>query len=423
MSNPNFLTANTQGIELMPGVNDNAVGYDVNRIVQALNGTNLVPITTGNLTVSGTLSVSGALSGPFTIDPGPLTIRGDFSVIGDSLQLTSKTASTKGGSIAFQDAGTNEWEIYHHSDQSLNLWDFTRGANILTFPPNGVPEWQVTAVKFDDGLNLGSGNTSIAAPNVHSDGASVYIEAASGSVRLRPTGTNNSTNEIWVDSTHGDWNFSQAVSRIIPGATSLSVRNHANSADNLLLTDAGLGTMRNALSIPPSSGGTVAPTSYGTIQIKIGEVAPTGTQARFSSIPSGFRHLVVEYQCRTNLAANLFEELQILFNSDSGTNYDYSRSGAAASTNQAGLKSFFASASTALANAAGIGRIFIPNYSGTTFYKAARTDWFYVGSSLASAEYNSGLWHNTAAINDVIINTVSGGSFLSGSIFTLYGIP
>ena len=80
MGNPNFLSANTSGIELMPGVNDDAVGYDVNRIIQALNGTNIVPITTGNLTVvgnetiSGTLQVTGALVGPFTINPGPLTV-------------------------------------------------------------------------------------------------------------------------------------------------------------------------------------------------------------------------------------------------------------------------------------------------------------------------------------------------------------
>src|SRR2546429_8934802 len=35
-----------------------------------------------------------------------------------------------------------------------------------------------------------------------------------------------------------------AASRIIPGATSLSLRNNANNADNWLLTDAGNGTLR-----------------------------------------------------------------------------------------------------------------------------------------------------------------------------------
>src|SRR5437870_3708686 len=44
-----------------------------------------------------------------------------------------------------------------------------------------------------------------------------------------------------------------AIGKIVPGATSLSYRNNADTQDNLLLTDAGLVTLRNALSIPPSS--------------------------------------------------------------------------------------------------------------------------------------------------------------------------
>lgn len=47
--------------------------------------------------------------------------------------------------------------------------------------------------------------------------------------------------------TAGTLNLSAAASRIIPGATSLSLRNNANSADNLLLTDAGIATLRNDL--------------------------------------------------------------------------------------------------------------------------------------------------------------------------------
>ena len=44
--------------------------------------------------------------------------------------------------------------------------------------------------------------------------------------------------------------LSAAVSRIVPGATSLSLRNSANSADNLLLTDAGAATFRGAIVAP-----------------------------------------------------------------------------------------------------------------------------------------------------------------------------
>lgn len=43
--------------------------------------------------------------------------------------------------------------------------------------------------------------------------------------------------------------LTNATSRIVPGATSLSLRNHANGADNLLVTDAGAVTVRAGLTV------------------------------------------------------------------------------------------------------------------------------------------------------------------------------
>ena len=48
----------------------------------------------------------------------------------------------------------------------------------------------------------------------------------------------------------GDLSFETATSRILPGATSISLRNNANSADNLLITDAGNATLRGSLTVP-----------------------------------------------------------------------------------------------------------------------------------------------------------------------------
>ena len=45
----------------------------------------------------------------------------------------------------------------------------------------------------------------------------------------------------------GVLNMNLAASKIVPGATSLSLRNNANSADNLILTDAGVATLRSNL--------------------------------------------------------------------------------------------------------------------------------------------------------------------------------
>lgn len=47
----------------------------------------------------------------------------------------------------------------------------------------------------------------------------------------------------------GTLKFTPAVSKIVPGATSLAFRNNADSADNLLISDAGTATVRAALAV------------------------------------------------------------------------------------------------------------------------------------------------------------------------------
>lgn len=57
----------------------------------------------------------------------------------------------------------------------------------------------------------------------------------------------NDSNQVTVD-TNG-LNLIPTASRIIPGATSLSLRNNANNADNLICTDAGVCTVRAGATI------------------------------------------------------------------------------------------------------------------------------------------------------------------------------
>lgn len=51
----------------------------------------------------------------------------------------------------------------------------------------------------------------------------------------------------------GELQFTAAASKIVPGATSISLRNNADSADNVLVSDAGLVTLRNNLHIKRSA--------------------------------------------------------------------------------------------------------------------------------------------------------------------------
>lgn len=59
---------------------------------------------------------------------------------------------------------------------------------------------------------------------------------STGAVTLTPAATLGSTLA-----------FSTAAARILPGATSISLRNNANNADNLIVTDAGLVNLRNKI--------------------------------------------------------------------------------------------------------------------------------------------------------------------------------
>lgn len=68
---------------------------------------------------------------------------------------------------------------------------------------------------------------------------------------------NTSSSNITTGSTitSGSFTFTAAASKIIPGATSISLRNNADSADNLIITNAGAATIRAGLTI--TTGGLV----------------------------------------------------------------------------------------------------------------------------------------------------------------------
>lgn len=57
----------------------------------------------------------------------------------------------------------------------------------------------------------------------------------------------------WYPNGAGSWVSTIAASKLIPGATSLSLRNNADSADNILISDAGLVTIRNGVTVTASN--------------------------------------------------------------------------------------------------------------------------------------------------------------------------
>lgn len=246
----------------------------------------------------------------------------------------------------------------------------------------------------------------------------------------------------------GSLNFSTAVGQIVPGATSLSHRNNANSADNLLISDAGLITLRNAFSVPYAASATLPVTGYGTVAVKIDDIL-VGTDSRYPSatgqitflntsnsganlLPTGFRHLLVEWYARGDSAA-VSQSLIMLFNNDGGANYDYSRTvggnNTITNTTSVGQTSALVSdfpAANATANYFGSGEVKISHYQSAVGNKQYRGYSLHDSDNTAAnndAEWLAGKWRTTGTAITRLDLKANAGNFVVGSLFTLWGLP
>lgn len=169
---------------------------------------------------------------------------------------------------------------------------------------------------------------------------------------------------------------------------------------------------------------------------QLGKVTTSSSQATvtFSSISGNFTNLYVTYACRSN-ATGSEPGLRMQFNGDT-TNGDYSTvvymldgggatpSGGTVGSGSAGTFINNCPYASVTANYPATGRIWIPNYSATVFYKK----WFHTGNyaQLSGPDLvitNGATWISTAAITSILIQLDSSQTFLDGSVFTLYGEP
>ena len=149
----------------------------------------------------------------------------------------------------------------------------------------------------------------------------------------------------------------------------------------------------------------------------------------FSSIPATYTDLVIKASVRTNNNA-VFDNAQVRFNGDTGTNYsrlylvgDGSTTiSFKAASNNAYFPSYCFNAANATANTFSNTEFYIPNYTSANF-KPISAD--AVSENNATAAYDglhSGLWSSTAAITSINIAPGSGTLLNQYSTFTLYGI-
>jgi hypothetical protein len=178
----------------------------------------------------------------------------------------------------------------------------------------------------------------------------------------------------------------------------------------------------------------LAPSLSGAI-IKIDEIIADGTSAviDFTSIPSTYSHLLI-YGTGRMTGAVLEALLQMRFNNDSGANYQIQNMrGENANNNATGTTGQTQSGigrlpgATATAGYAAAIKLLVPNYSNATLFKQFFSTLTHMpNNTLANFEITNtgGQWDDTSTINRITLLSTTGGAgnFISGSIYSLYGV-
>jgi hypothetical protein len=142
----------------------------------------------------------------------------------------------------------------------------------------------------------------------------------------------------------------------------------------------------------------------------------------FTSIPATYKHL----QIRALFKGSAYSNMQMTFNSDSGSNYswhevygDGSVTGATGYSNTLFIAAALGNSTTSYPTATTVD---VLDYANTSKYKTSRS--LSGTDSNGSTDYillRSGSWRNTAAISTIRL-TAAVGTFAQYSLFALYGI-
>lgn len=146
----------------------------------------------------------------------------------------------------------------------------------------------------------------------------------------------------------------------------------------------------------------------------------------FSSIPGTFTDLRLVISAKTSDATS--QILAMRLNSDTGTNYSYTRlygNGTTASSDRTSSASridvgFMANSSSDRSHSF----IDIMSYASTNVFKTVLTAWESQGSSGTNVQFvlrQVGLYRSTSAITAISL-AFDAGNVVSGSTFSLYGI-
>jgi hypothetical protein len=139
----------------------------------------------------------------------------------------------------------------------------------------------------------------------------------------------------------------------------------------------------------------------------------------FSSIPQNYTNLIIEMTFSGD--SSTAGDVAMLFNGDTGTNYNFTNIYPSGSTTSAttlsGANHIQVNYHAVANGTASYSRIHIPLYSGTTFQKVAEINYNQEGTA---GLHVNGYWNNTAAITSITLSQPA-GNFVVGSTFSLYG--
>lgn len=322
---------------------------------------------------------------------------------------------------------------------SVNTSASLGGMSLVLLEYSGMATSSVVDVVAGNTLSSATTSMSSGTTAVSSEQGRLVVAAHANSSNIA---YNNHTNSFVEQEERGQSNGTTvSVSQLIRAAGSATASTTASSASTtgvgaivvFKTTHVPAGTPTNPARLATGSTGQVLVADSaeaagmkwagGMTLISSTTLASDTASITFSSIPQTFKHLVIKFQGRsTHAAANV--PLYVRFNGDSSAIYDYAIEAVAGVVGAAQIYVGDIAASTANAGTAGSYSIDVPNYAGTTFIKHA----MWLGGFSASTSgggqnnyYGWGQWRSTAAITTILL-LPSNGSFVTGTVISLYGI-
>lgn len=149
----------------------------------------------------------------------------------------------------------------------------------------------------------------------------------------------------------------------------------------------------------------------------------------FSGIPQTYKHLQIRTISRTASTASDADNLGLQFNGDTNANYathflygDGATAFGNGVTGDTKARTDHTAASLSTASVFGVGFTDILDYANVYKYKTTRALSGVDRNGSGIIMLRSALWMNTAAINSIVITTVSGSNLSANTRISLYGV-